>query len=342
VTGVPDVCSSDLNNLARSDNTANSVNNRHVIRPSLVTDSRFDCFKKKGLHFAHLNARSIFHKVSELKLIARKYKIAVFSITETWLDNSYTDQSIKIEGYNLIRRDRDSFAGGVCIYIKEDLAFNPRLDLQNINLEDVWIEILLPRSKPIVIGTCYKAPDNNNLTECLENTLNLVNPESEIYVLGDFNICLLKDNSKYRKSYKNLTELHNFKQLIKKPTRVTDTSSSCIDHIFVNKSEKVCQSGVIESGISDHFITFCTRKINNEILNKHNTVNARSMKNYCSEIFIEKLKELNWDNVFICSNVNDAWDSFKTIFLQIIDDIAPVNEIRIKGRTEQWMTSDIF
>ena len=202
------------NNNSRNNNTNNSDNSRRVIRPSLVTDNRFDCFKKKGLHFVHLNARSIFHKISELKLIARQYKIAAFSITETWLDASYTDQSIKIEGYNLIRRDRDTYAGGVCIYIREDLAFNPRIDLQNINLEDVWVEILLPRTKPIVIGTCYKAPDNNNLTESLENTLNLVNPESEIYVLGDFNICLLKDNSNYRKSYKDMTELHNFEQLI--------------------------------------------------------------------------------------------------------------------------------
>ena len=253
-----------------------------------------------------------------------------------------TDASIKIDGYNLIRRDRDTHAGGVCIYIREELAFNPRNDLQNINLEDLWVEILIPRTKPIIIGTCYKSPDNNNLTECLENTLNLINPECEIYVLGDFNICLLKDKSDYKKSYKNLTDLHNFKQLINKPTRVTETSASCIDHIFVNKSEKVSQSGVIESGISDHFITFCTRKINNEILNKHNTVMARSMKNYCSEVFIEKLKEVNWENVFRCSNVNDAWDSFKTMFLEVIDNIAPVKEIRVKGRTEPWMTSDIL
>ena len=136
--------------------------------------------------------------------------------------------------------------------------------------------------------------------------------------------------------------MHNFKHLINKPTRVTETSASCIDHIFVNKSEKVSQSGVIESGISDHFITFCTRKINNEILNKHNTVSARSMKNYSSEVFIEKLKEVNWENVFRCSNVNDAWDSFKTMFLEVIDNIAPVKEIRVKGRTEPWMTSDIL
>ena len=28
-----------------------------------------------------------------------------------------------IDGYNLIRRDRDGHAGGVCAYIREDLAY---------------------------------------------------------------------------------------------------------------------------------------------------------------------------------------------------------------------------
>ena len=49
----------------------------------------------------------------------------------------------------------------------------------------------------------------------------------------------------------------------------------------------------IESGISDHFITYCTRKINHGAINKHNTVKAQSMKNYCIKIFTDKLKELD-------------------------------------------------
>ena len=41
-------------------------------------------------------------------------------------------------------------------------------------------------------------------------------------------------------------------------------------------------------------------------------------------------------------NVNDAWNNFKDKLLGIINDIAPVKEVRIKGRTEPWMTSDIL
>ena len=67
----------------------------------------------------------------------------MLSITETWLDDSHTDDSISIEGYNIDRRDRVTHAGGVIMYIRSDLAYNHRGDLQNDNLEDLWIELLL-------------------------------------------------------------------------------------------------------------------------------------------------------------------------------------------------------
>ena len=77
-----------IDNHDRSVSTENNVSSRRIIRPSLVTDERFNCLKKKGLHFVHLNARSLFHKVSELKLITKRYRIAILSITEIWLDHS--------------------------------------------------------------------------------------------------------------------------------------------------------------------------------------------------------------------------------------------------------------
>ena len=61
----------------------------------------------------------------------------MLAISESWLDSSHTDESVKIEGYNVIRRDRLTHAGGVCVYIREDIVFNQRPDLQNQQLEDL-------------------------------------------------------------------------------------------------------------------------------------------------------------------------------------------------------------
>ena len=66
-----------------------------LIYPSQTQDNMFDCFKEKGLHFIHINARSMFHKLPELVYIANKSKAAIISIRETWLDSSFSNKSIK-------------------------------------------------------------------------------------------------------------------------------------------------------------------------------------------------------------------------------------------------------
>ena len=311
-----------------------------LIYPSQTQDNMFDCFKEKGLHFIHINARSMFHKLPELVYIANKSKAAIISITETWLDSSFPNDSIKIEGYNILRRDRQTHAGGVCMYVRSDLAYNPREDLQNENLEDLWLELLLPKTKPIVIGTCYRAPNNSKLTESLENTVSRLRADCDAIILGDFNYCLIKN--KINKMTKVL-ENSGFIQLIDTATRVTNNSSSLIDHIYTNETRKISQSGVIESGISDHFITFCTRKILRGQIGKHNTIKIRPMKNYSKEIFVDLLKGYDWNLVCqVKDNVNEAWEKFSTMFTQVLDDIAPEKEIRIKGRTEPWIDAEIL
>ena len=40
------------------------------------------------------------------------------AITETWFAES---SSVNISGFNFYRRDRDSHAGGACIYVRCDL-----------------------------------------------------------------------------------------------------------------------------------------------------------------------------------------------------------------------------
>ena len=89
----------------------------------------------------HLNVRSLLHKLSEINRFASTYRPAIISISETWLDDTVTDNEIQIEGYNVIRKDRDRQGGGVCTYIRQDLAFSERQDLRKDNLKAVWVEI---------------------------------------------------------------------------------------------------------------------------------------------------------------------------------------------------------
>ena len=58
----------------------------------------------------------------------------------------------------------------------------------------------------------------------------------ELIVMGDFNIDLkLNPNKKWQ----NLIELFDLSQLVNDPTRVTETSSTIIDHIYTTHQENV-------------------------------------------------------------------------------------------------------
>ena len=54
------------------------------------------------------------------------------------------------------------------------------------------------------------------------------------------------------KKYAQIRSTLGLKQLIKHPTRITCHTSAFIDHIFTNCEEKVAQSGVIDTALSDH------------------------------------------------------------------------------------------
>ena len=51
------------------------------------------------------------------------------------------------------------------------------------------------------------------------------------------------------------------KQLIKVPTRITSNTSILIDYILTSRSEKLVQTSIVETSLSDHQLIFSTRKI---------------------------------------------------------------------------------
>ena len=72
------------------------------------------------------------------------------------------------------------------------------------------------------------------------------------------------------------------------------------------------------------------------------SVDIRSLKNYNQESFQQSLLGVDWSKVLTCDNVNSAWNSFKHIFLSILDQNAPMKRVRIKQRTEDWIDSDVL
>ena len=125
-----------VNNLPYNEHTFNLDDDEPLESGTVRTDqsvdgseSDFQAFRKKGLHLIHVNARSLRNKLSDMTSIARKTNASIIAVSETWLDDTMTNNEINIPDYNIIRKDRDQYGGGVCIFVRDNLPFNVRNNL---------------------------------------------------------------------------------------------------------------------------------------------------------------------------------------------------------------------
>ena len=61
---------------------------------------------KRGFHISHLNLQSINNKFDLLKIQIEQMKFHVFTFSESWLNERVPDSIIQVDGYNLVRFDR--------------------------------------------------------------------------------------------------------------------------------------------------------------------------------------------------------------------------------------------
>ena len=109
------------------------------------------------------------------------------------------------------------------------------------------------------------------------------------HIVPDDSTISLKFLSSDVKNYQQFFTMHGLKQLIKSPTRVTCSTSTLIDDILAS-----FLSRVIDVGISDHQLIFCTRKISSlKTGGIYKYLNFRSFKNYPVDSYKEGLKQLD-------------------------------------------------
>ena len=120
-------------------------------------------------------------------------------------------------------------------------------------------------------------------------------------------------------------------EIIKEPTGIY--SSSCLlNHILTNSSEKNYQKRLVEVGISNHQLIYCTKKTNRIKHNKHSQIQVKSLKKYGAEIFTNSLKTVQFQNHDIFFNVNVTNSDHLNTVLDTTN-VVPIKYIRIKQHT---------
>ena len=173
--------------------------------------------------------------------------------------------------------------------------------MKKSNIETIWFEIRPTHKKSYLLCLVYRPP--NSLIEWIDEfekeLTTAVNYNSDVILVGDFNIDLLKSNRKPLK-WQSLLETYNLHQIIKEATRVTADSSTLIDHIYVTNLDMILESHVAKCSLSDHYPVCLTRKDKMSTNNKknfHTTISYRNFKKFNEIEFLSDLANAPFESI---------------------------------------------
>lgn len=95
------------------------------------------------MNLIHININILISKIDELRQIAKLSRATIIGISESKLDYSILDSEVLIDGYDLLRCDRNRQGGGGAFYMKKDICYNIKNLFFN-EIENVCIYIILP------------------------------------------------------------------------------------------------------------------------------------------------------------------------------------------------------
>ena len=183
------------------------------------------------------------------------------------------------------------------------------------DLEIVAVKLKLV-AKNLIVFCTYRALGGNleYFFKQVDNIFNTLDNSNTEYILcGDLNINYLESSSKKTK-LENLLNMYNLIGTVSFPTRTTNTSSSAIDNIFVDKGRNYTIKPYI-NGLSDHNAQIL---ILNDMVQKVNSTKSfiRNInKNIIAEFqFLLSMEQ--WEDVFNVTDVNIMFKIFLNTYLR--------------------------
>ena len=312
-----------------------------------------------SLSYFHLNCRGLSINWDSFRrlicdLHGTTFSFDILGISEIF--KCQDDMRLSLPGYHkLITRCRDDGArGGVGLFIKENINFKIREDISVFTphiFESLFIEIISPTGKNTVIGVVYRPntkprADIDIFSSTLFDIMDLINIENKLsIIMGDMNIDLLKFGSHTKTSdYLDNIFSRGFLPVITKPTRISTSSATLIDHIYTNNITTTGNSGIIITDVADHFGTFHISNIKNN--NKSRSTNkGRLFSENNINKFKETLHQIDFQHVLAIMCPNEAYNEFYRLYKIAFETSFPFRVFRNNNtfiKREPWFTKGLL
>ena len=318
-----------------------------------LMNSRFntstDLQKLRGLSFSTYNVRSLIRKFDDIKLLLLRSELNVLSLCETWLNSSISDEEIAIPGYSTHRLDRGLGnsklgGGGLIVYTKHGHHYQHMTEwnVGNDDIEITWVKLSLKLTRPTYIANVYRPPNGNveNFLQVLESKYLDIQAEgvADVLIMGDTNINTLKRGDTNAMKYRNMIKRLRLTQLYNAPSRVTNTTKSCIDHILTNHKEFYRNCNAMDPGLSDHQLIFVSRKkAQHKRTIKH--IKCRNFRHFDALKFQADVECIDWSSIYECTDVNVCAHLFRLYLIDICDKHAPYRLLKLREFAPPWLNT---
>ena len=315
---------------------------------------KLDKIQDSQLSLFHLNIKSISKHYDELGLYLNSldFKFSFIGLSETWLDDN-KEEFYDLKGYSSVNRYRkDKKGGGVSLHIRKGITFMLRNDLDYFDseMETVFIEIdkcIFGTDSNIVIGVIYRMPNSSVdvFNDRISEVMNVIQKERKLcYLMGDLNIDFLKaDDHRATGELLDVLYCNNVFPLITKPTRVTSTTATLIDHILTNNfvDDMMHIQGILCTSISDHYAVFhvaCNAQT--EHAKTDMPLLKRNMGQRNITKFISEMNMVDWQFVLTETDTQSAYSKFHEVISTKYNACFPYRKISKKYyKNKPWLST---
>ena len=305
---------------------------------------------KYMLNVLHLNIRSLHKNIDLLVLLLSDLRdkgiiVHVIGICETFL-NDKNSSLIDIENYTAIHCTHQSkLGGGVSIYLHDNIKFVQQINTPfNEAFESCSMHITFKR-RNIFVCEFYCPPNSDDklFIVSMEKVIKASSKFKTIFLCGDQNYYLKNlGNHKAMQDFVNYICERKFIPTILVPTRVTHTTNTIIDNIYVNNDTlNKHYSYVITDGMSDHYPClllydmFDTYKYKSEVFMEKRKLNDTAVTNIQRDLLFH-----DWSCLDAMS-VDESYSYLITVITGVMDTYAPIKQIKIRACDkfrEPWMS----
>jgi hypothetical protein len=300
------------------------------------------------LNITHQNINRLEHKSYKLEAELQQLEqpVDILCLTEHWL-NSHQICSVNILNFSLRAHFSRSSrrGGGACIYARSNIVTMERPEITQLSDESHFETCAIECIGLDVIVVCIYRPPSGDIQLYISKLTQLLNLDVlqnyRVLIIGDINIDLLT-KSTISKNLNNTIKQFGFRQLVNIPTRVTYSTSTCIDHAFSNMAKSdIVNVSCDELNLSDHLcINVAVNIHKNHQLNNH-ALRRNFTKNNIAN-FQMNLDMFDWNIITSkCKCPGDKIGLVINVIKHYFDICFPLKKLVIKKPVDIWVSDAI-